>query len=290
MDRSQPQPTHAPRLSVIIPMYREARRIEQTLRDALPVLAARSEPCELLLVDDGSDDNTLSAIAQFLTDSPDGALLCVRLVRHEHNRGKGAAVRTGLDAAHGVWCLIMDADNAATVRELPKLRAAVAPGVGLVAGSRVAQGALVDAVPGRRFAGSVFKLALRLLGLDLLADTQCGFKLYRADLAEQVVARGREDGYAFDLEHLLITRATGLGIVEVGIAWTHQAGGQVNPVTDGLRMLRRAAAIRARRRDIERETDALPSTLPEHDGLPTVVTVPEALPTSRPPATRQPAR
>ncbi len=290
MDRSQPQPTHAPRLSVVIPMYREARRIKQTLRDALPVLAARTEPCELLLIDDGSDDNTLNAVAPFLTDSPDGALLHVRLVRHEHNRGKGAAVRTGLAAAAGSWRLIMDADNAATVRELPKLLAAAEPGIGLVAGSRVATGALVDAVPGRRFAGSVFKLALRLLGLDLLADTQCGFKLYRADLAAQIVAHAREDGYAFDLEHLLIARATGLRIAEVGIAWTHQEGGQVSPVIDGLRMLRHAAAIRARRRDIERETNALPSTLPEHDGLPVVVTVPEALPTSRPPATRQPAR
>ncbi|MDQ7014474.1 MAG: glycosyltransferase [Planctomycetota bacterium] len=276
-------------VSVIIPMYREAARINQTLRDAIPLLAAAEQFAEIVLVDDGSPDDTVARVTPALTDTPEGSLRAVRLIRHEHNRGKGAAVRTGLAAAVGTWRLIMDADNAATVRELPKLLATAKPGVGLVAGSRVAQGALVDAVPGRRFAGSVFKLALHLLGLDLLADTQCGFKLYRADLAEQVAAHGCEDGYAFDLEHLLITQAAGLRAVEVGIAWTHKAGGQVSPVIDGLRMLRRAAAIRARRSEIKSSTTPLPSTLPERDEPPVVVTVPEAFPSSQPRKARQPA-
>lgn len=289
-DAQPAPPSAAVGISVIIPMYREAARIGETLRDAIPCLAAAAQTCEIILVDDGSPDNTLARITPFLAHSPNGSLRSVQLVRHERNRGKGAAIRTGLSAAAGSWRLVMDADNAATVRELPKLFAAIEPGVGLVAGSRVAPGAVVDAVPGRRIAGSMFKVALRLLGLDLLADTQCGFKLYRSDLAGLVVAHGQEDGYAFDLEHLLITQAAGLRFVEVGIEWRHKDGGQVRPVVDGLKMLRRAAAIRARRRDIERSTDSLPSALPEHDGPPVVVTVPEALSTSRPPATRQPAR
>ncbi len=259
-------------VSVVIPMYREAARIDATLRDALPLLSVAPYTSEVLLVDDGSPDSTVDRVTPFLTDAPQGPLRAVRLVRHKHNLGKGAAVRTGLDASRGSWRLIMDADNAATIRELAVLLDAARPGIGLIAGSRVAPGSRVDAIPGRKFAGSVFKLALRSLGLDLLADTQCGFKLYRADLAEQVVDLGREDGYAFDLEHLLIARATGLDIAEVGIAWTHQEGGQVNPVADGLKMLRRAFSIRSRRRDLTRTVAALPQTLPTE--TPLVVTLP----------------
>jgi dolichyl-phosphate beta-glucosyltransferase len=251
-----------PALSVIIPMYRDAGRIEATLADAVPLLQAGPRNCELVLVDDGSPDGTIDRVKPYLTGHPRGSLVTVRLVRHQQNLGKGAAVRTGLAAAHGSWRLIMDADNAATVRELDTLLAAAEDGVGLIAGSRVASGARVDAVATRKLAGSIFKLALRGLGLDLLADTQCGFKLYRADIAEQVVALGQEDGYAFDLEHLLIASATGLGVAEVGIRWTHREGGQVSPIADGLKMLRRAMAIRARRRQIERAVATLPRVLP----------------------------
>lgn len=282
-----PSPTAHPvepvGVSVVIPMYREAARIVATLDDAVTLLSVAEHTSEIVLVDDGSPDDTVDHVAKYLTDEPNGPLASVRLVRHHRNRGKGAAVRTGLAAATGRWHLIMDADNAATIRELARLRAAVAPGIGLIAGSRVAEGSRVEAIAGRKLAGSVFKLALRGLGLDLVDDTQCGFKLYRADVAEQVVALGREDGYAFDLEHLLIARAAGLEIREVGIAWTHQTGGQVNPVVDGLKMLRRAAGIRARRREIEQSVSVLPPEMaaPNPDPvpeIPVVVTRPGVMP------------
>ncbi|HZW08304.1 MAG TPA: glycosyltransferase, partial [Phycisphaerales bacterium] len=234
-----------------------------TLQDLVPTLAAGSRASELLLVDDGSPDETVAAAMPFIDAGPRGSLLSLRLLRHRRNLGKGAAVRTGLAAARGRWRLIMDADNAATIREVEKLFPRVGSGVGLVAGSRVAPGAAVDAVPSRRLAGLFFKAALRVMRLDLLADTQCGFKLYRADLAEQVAAHGREDGYAFDLEHLLIARACGVNVEEVGIAWTHRDGGQVRPVRDGLRMLRRALSIRARARELAGLVRTLPATQPE---------------------------
>lgn len=257
-------------------MYREAGRIDATLRDCVPQLRGAGYACELVLVDDGSPDDTIEVVGRYLSDEPQGSVRSVRLVRHKRNLGKGAAVRTGLGAATGEWRLIMDADNAATIRELGKLLAAAGPGVGLVAGSRVAPGAEVRAISSRRLAGSVFKAALRGLGLAMLADTQCGFKLYRADVAEQVVAVGVEDGYAFDLEHLLIARATGLEIAEVGIAWTHKEGGQVEPLADGLRMLRRAVAIRARHRQIADTVQRLPREPARVTELPVVVTLPAA--------------
>jgi dolichyl-phosphate beta-glucosyltransferase len=162
------------------------------------------------------------------------------------NRGKGAAVRTGLAVARGRWRLMMDADNAARVREVERLFPSTSdPRVALVCGSRNAEGAQVQSRAFRRFAGLVFRAALGALGLNLLRDTQCGFKLYRADLAKVIAKVGREDRFAFDLEHLLIAKRTGL-IREVGIAWEHKDGGTVSPIRDGVRMLIRAARIRSR--------------------------------------------
>lgn len=279
----QPALATQPALSVVIPMYREARRIGPTLRDAIPLLARGPRPSEIVLVDDGSPDATIPTVEPFLADQPVGALRSVRLVRHRLNRGKGAAVRTGLAAATGAWRLIMDADNAATIREVEKLFARTAPGVGLVAGSRVVRGAEVQAVASRKLTGLIFKTALRSMGMNLLADTQCGFKLYRADLAAEVATHASEDGYAFDLEHLLIARASGLRVAEVGIAWMHQEGGQVNPVHDGLRMLRRAWEIRHRRAELGRSVARLPATMPQDREPPIVVTLPTAV---RPAAAR----
>ncbi len=271
-------------VSVIIPMYREAARIDATLRDCLPLLSVAGHTSEVILVDDGSPDDTIEVVARHLAAEPQGPLFRVRLVRHKRNLGKGAAVRTGLAAAVGDWRLIMDADNAATIRELAKLLAAAGPGVGLVAGSRVVEGAQVEAIASRKLAGTVFKTALRALRLNLLADTQCGFKLYRADLAELVASIATEDGYAFDLEHLLIARAAGLRTPEVGIAWTHREGGQVDPVADGLKMLRCAAALRKRRRQIADAVQPLPRELtreptPEREP-PVVITLPSGIPAS----------
>jgi dolichyl-phosphate beta-glucosyltransferase len=285
MDQPPERPDAPIELSVIIPMYREADRIGATLDDLVSLLASAPRAAELLLVDDGSPDATIAAVTPYIDAGPRGSLLSLRLLRHRHNLGKGAAVRTGLAAARGRWRLSMDADNAATIREVEKLFPRAVAGVGLVAGSRVAPGAAVEAIASRRLAGFVFKLALRALRLDLLADTQCGFKLYRADLAEQVTAFGREDGYAFDLEHLLITRACGLGVEEVGIAWTHRAGGQVRPVRDGLRMLRRALSIRARAGALARQVQGLPPLQAEPRpqlelqlNPPVIVTLPAARP------------
>ena len=269
-------------LSVIVPMYREALRVGPTLDDIIQTLSRglpgpdqRPLAAEVILVDDGSPDDTIPVVTPRLTEQPSGHLLHIRLVRHPHNRGKGAAVRTGLAAAAGDWRLIMDADNACRVDQAACLLGRAAPGVGLVAGSRVAPGAQVQARPFRKLSGLLFKLALLPLGLNLLKDTQCGFKLYRADLARIIAEQASENGYAFDLEHLLFTRAAGLTAEEVGVRWTHMDGGQVRPVRDGLKMLREGVRLRrgwsARARQIPR----LPASLPMQRPRPSPAARPE---------------
>jgi glycosyltransferase involved in cell wall biosynthesis len=246
-------------LSVIVPMYREAHRVGPTLIDIIDTLSAWERRAEIVLVDDGSTDETVQVVQAILDER--GAEVSARVLRHERNRGKGAAVRTGLAAARGGWRLIMDADNSSRVGEVEKLLARAVPGVGLVAGSREAPGSLVKARAHRKLAGGMFRVVLRVLGLDLLRDTQCGFKLYRADVAGQVVLHGREDRYAFDLEHLLIAQATGLKIEEVAVEWVHRDGGQVNPIADGIKMTLEAMRIRRRWRSERPRIERLPAAV-----------------------------
>ncbi|MEL6795993.1 MAG: glycosyltransferase [Planctomycetota bacterium] len=233
-------------LSVVIPMYRESARIVPTVQDVIATLRDRRTPSEVILVDDGSTDDTVEAVQPFLTDAGDGSVERVTLVRFEKNRGKGAAVRAGLAEARGGWRLMMDADNAARVAEVDKLLAHIAGNTGIVAGSRSMPESVVSAKTSRRLTGLIFKALLLGLGLRLARDTQCGFKLYRADVAEAIAKHGVEDRFAFDLEHLLLTQRLGTRVKEVGIRWRHVDGGQINPVADGLKMLVQAALIRLR--------------------------------------------
>ena len=233
---------------MVIPSYREAARIGATLEEVVSWLSARRGASEVIVVDDGSDDATADVIRPWVERGGSGAFAGVRLERHAVNRGKGAAVRTGLAATSAPWRLMMDADSSTRIGEVEKLLAAAErSGAALIAGSRRAPGAEVTALASRQATGLLFRASLTALGLGMLRDTQCGFKLYRADLADLVTRFGREDRFAFDIEHILLARRAGLVIEEVGVRWEHRAGSTVRPVRDGLRMLRSAAAMRARR-------------------------------------------
>lgn len=249
-------------LSVIVPMYREARRIGPTLDDLVPALRAGNLRSELILVNDGSDDATAQAVRPLLTDVNSGSLARVLLLDFAQNRGKGAAIRDGLAAARGHWRLTMDADNACRIDQLrPLLESAGRTGAALVAGSRRAAGARVSARPTRVIVGKVFHLVQRALGLDLLLDTQCGFKLYRADLVERMLPLLRENGYVFDVEHLLLARRLGFRVEEVGVEWTHRDGGQVNPLFDGLAMLADSVKLARRIRALRIERPQAPAVV-----------------------------
>ncbi|MEO0513177.1 MAG: glycosyltransferase [Planctomycetota bacterium] len=245
--------TDVPDLSVVIPMYNEQDRIGRTLDDALSWLREQPFSSEVVLVDDGSTDRTREVVAPLLTDAGANEKPVVRLVSYGQNRGKGAAVVEGLRAARSEQTLMMDADNAASVREVLKLFRAMGDGVGLVAGSREAPDADVEAIATRRLTGALFRTALGLLGLNLIRDTQCGFKLYSRAAVDTVVEHAREPGFVFDLEHLALTRMAGLSVVERGIRWRHVDGSKVSPIADGLKMLSRAAKLRTRLGSLHRQ-------------------------------------
>lgn len=222
-------------LSVVIPAYNEETRLPGTLGVIKEYLARREH--EVVVVDDGSSDRT-AEIAE--------AFDC-RVVRHLHNLGKGAAVRSGVLASRGNLVLVTDADLAAPITELPKLEATLERGADIAIGSREVLGAKVDrATFKRKLAGKVFNLLVRLLTGLPYRDTQCGFKLFRGDAARVLFSRAECSGYCFDVEVLLLAREMGFKVEEVGVSWKDVPGSKVRLLRDGWKMLRELVEVRKR--------------------------------------------
>jgi dolichyl-phosphate beta-glucosyltransferase len=227
-----------PSLSLIIPAYNEASRIAGTIREAVTWLTGQSFDTELIVVDDGSDDAT--------ADLADRALLqlgCGRVVRISH-RGKAAAVRAGMLAATCEQVAFSDADLATPLPYLTELRAALAGGCDIAIGSREGVGARRLGEPSyRHLMGRVFNGLVRLLLVPGVHDTQCGFKLFRAEVARDLLLRSRlyrEGGQvisgprvtAFDVELLTIARLNGYRICPIPVVWSYGEGSKVRPARD----------------------------------------------------------
>lgn len=240
-----PGSTQTPYLSVIIPAYNEARRLPLFLQRVVSYLDQRGQSYEILVVDDGSQDQTAQAVEKAAHDCPH-----VRLIQLTCNMGKGAAVRRGMQAARGSVQLFADADGAAPIEEVGRLEAALTAGADLAIGSRALASKnpafTVQARWHRSALGSLFNNLVRHLSAQPIADTQCGFKLFRRAVAQDLFSVSCVDGYAFDLELLHIARQRNYRIAEVPINWTDQPGSKVRPWRDGSIMLRELVAIRKR--------------------------------------------
>jgi glycosyltransferase involved in cell wall biosynthesis len=227
-------------LSVVVPAYNEARRLRHSLP---PLLDAVSDAgAELIVVDDGSDDDTAEVAGAYLAGLPGAA----KLVRLALNSGKGAAVRAGIAHARGRSIVFMDADLATDLNDLPALLAALET-ADVAIGSRVIKGATVDgASSARAHMGRTFnRLARAVTGLDL-SDTQCGFKAFRAPVAQLLFHLGVVDGFAFDVEILALARRMGYRIAEVPVHWHAVDDSSVDVLRDPARMLRDVVLTQAR--------------------------------------------
>lgn len=203
-------------LSLIIPAFNEAQRIGPTLRHFHQFLAARPASFEVIVVDDGSSDETVALVAALA-----GELAAVRVLRSPTNRGKGHAVRLGMQAATGRIRLFSDADGSTPIEELDKLLLALAEGAEVAIGSRyLAASRVTRPQPRARLLWS--RLVNRVVQRTLLpgvADPHCGFKAFTAAAAVQIFPACRVDGWSFDLEVLATARAKGLSIKEVPVRW-----------------------------------------------------------------------
>jgi dolichyl-phosphate beta-glucosyltransferase len=236
------QGSATPARTLVIPMFRESARIAGTIR-ALAGAPLNRADTEFILVDDGSDDDTIAVAEAALATSG----LAATILRLQPNRGKGAAVRAGVLAASGQVIAFSDADLSASVDEIERCFAIVESGrADVVFTSRAAPNSRVTVRQslGRELSGKSFNLVLRALGLTRWRDTQCGLKGFTRDVARQLFARLSIAGFAFDAELLLLADRRGLRIEELPIEWRHVEESRVRPVRDGLAMLRDALRLR----------------------------------------------
>ena len=169
--------------------------------------------------------------------------------------GKGAAVRMGILNARGQFVLFMDADGATPMTEIPKLLAALEAGYQVAIGSRVVQSpgqVEVRTALHRKVIGRVFAFFVNLFAIEGIADTQCGFQMFRRDAARAIFSRQRKVGFAFDVELLFLARRLSLAIAEIPVNWVAQSGSKVNLVTDSIRMLWDISLVRWVHRNSDR--------------------------------------
>ncbi len=228
-------------LSVVIPAYNEERRLPETLDTVCAYLATKAYRWEIVVADDGSDDATAAIVAR--AGQKDGR---VKLLSLPH-RGKGWAVKNGMLAARGEYRFLCDADLSMPIGLLDRLLPGGGAPLDIVIGSREAPGARRIGEPRRRWLmGRVFNAMTRVLATPGIADTQCGFKVFRASAAETLFGLQTLDGFAFDAEILFLARRRGFSVAEVGIDWHYRSESKVRPIRDGWRTLRDLVIIRYR--------------------------------------------
>jgi dolichyl-phosphate beta-glucosyltransferase len=204
-------------VTIVIPAFNEANRLPRTLIALTSWIATRPEQFEVIVVDDGSTDGT-SALADNFPAITFSVLPC--------NQGKGAAVRHGMLLAAGDLILMMDADLATPLSEFDLLKESISAGADIAIGSRPLQTSTLSVRQPilRELAGRLFNFIVRSVSGLPFQDTQCGFKLWTSCSAKESFRRCVINGFAFDVECLVVAKALGYSIREVGVKWAHQPG------------------------------------------------------------------
>src|SRR5437763_380799 len=217
-------------LSIVIPAYNESARIGKTLREVLAYLGAQPGGGEVIVVDDGSRDDT-SRVAEEVIAAHARGRVEGRVIRVEPNRGKGHAVHTGLLAARNTVAAFFDADLSMPITETPKLVEPIRSGqYDIVLGSRALDRKLIGTHQPwtREQSGRIFNRLMRTLTGMRFKDTQCGFKAFRMDVCRPVVEGALIERFAFDVELLFIAHRAGLRMLEYPVRWNDVAGGSVS--------------------------------------------------------------
>jgi glycosyltransferase involved in cell wall biosynthesis len=230
-----------PRYSIVVPAYNERARIGKTLDQILDHIRQASWNAELVIVDDGSRDETFEIVSGFASANP-----LLRVIQNPGNQGKGYSVRNGMLNARGEILLFTDADLSSPIAEAAKLFSALENGADVAIGSRWLDPSLqFQRQPlKRRIMSRTFNLYLRgLLGFSY-RDTQCGFKAFTRRAAHLIFPRQRVTRWGFDAEILYLAHRAGLKVAEIPVAWGHDERSTIHPWRDGLLMGRDALKIR----------------------------------------------
>jgi glycosyltransferase involved in cell wall biosynthesis len=220
-----------PLVSIIIPAYNEEPRLPKTLERVAAFLKTQTFEYEVLVVENGSRDRTLAIAEEFSKDNPRFQAL------HSRQIGKGRAVRLGMWESQGQYRFMCDADLSMPIEELPRFLPPAIENPKIVIASREAPGAVRYNEPNyRHFGGRGVNLLIRWFALPKLWDTQCGFKLFREDIAEDLFSQQTLMGFSFDVELLYLARQRGYEIVELPIPWYFSPESKVSPIRDGIQL------------------------------------------------------
>jgi dolichyl-phosphate beta-glucosyltransferase len=221
-------------LSIVVPAYNEENRLPKTLDRIVAYVQARTYRAEIIVVDDGSSDDTAKLVTAYTQKHPE-----FRLISNGTNRGKGYSVRHGMLEARGEIALFTDADLSTPIEEADKLLAALRDqGYDGAIGSRALDRTLIAVHQSaiREQAGIFFNRMVRwIMGIGF-SDTQCGFKAFRRERSKIIFEQQRIERFGFDPEILFLAKRHGLRVAEVPVRWSHDAGTKVNVIADGIRM------------------------------------------------------
>jgi dolichyl-phosphate beta-glucosyltransferase len=238
---ARPKPTDKCRYSIIIPAYNETARVAATLDRVLSHIVERDWDAEIIVVDDGSTDNTAEIIREYEVKRPQ-----LQLLQNPGNKGKGYSIRNGMQHAQGEILLFSDADLSSPIEEADKLIAAIEQGADVAIGSRWMRSDLqTQRQPiHRQLFGRIFNFMLRItLGLAF-KDTQCGFKAFSRRAASAIFPLQRIERWGFDPELLYLAHKFEFKVAEIPVEWAHREGTRIRPLRDGSQMFLEMLKIR----------------------------------------------
>jgi dolichyl-phosphate beta-glucosyltransferase len=233
---------HDPHLSIIIPAYNEATRLPQSLRRIMEIGGSFAFSFEVLVVVEKSTDGTLELAREIVAKQAN-----FQIIDNGPKRGKGHAVRSGMVKAAGEYQFYMDADLSVPINQvitfLDYFRAH--PGVDVLIGNRQHPSSNVIRKQSllRRKMGQTFNRVLQIFSLLDIRDTQCGFKAFRKNAAREIFSRQKLDGFAFDVEILLLAKKLGFKITDLPVEWANSPESKVNILRDSIQMLSDAARV-----------------------------------------------
>jgi len=223
------------KLSIVLPVYREAFRLAYSLNSVADFVNSM-EGSEAIFVNDGSPDESASVIQSYIKDNPE---LPFKLVSYILNQGKGFAVKEGVIEAAGDLILMSDTDLSTPLADYKKLIKGIEAGADIVCGSRAVSGSEIGKDPPllRRILSRVFNILVRVSGVHGIRDTQCGFKLFKAEAAKMIFDKMCIRGFAFDVELIARARASGFKVDEEPVHWNYSGHSTVRVFSNGSRML-----------------------------------------------------
>ena len=235
-------------LSIVIPAYNEADRIRDGVAQVIDYVTQRHFHTELIVVDDGSHDDTAEIAEQAVAER-----LPLTILRNATNQGKGYSVQRGILEANGQYAGFVDADMSTPISQVDRLLEALAGGADVAIGSRAVPAATIEQHQPwwRETSGKLFGLFTRLVLLPGIYDSQCGFKFFTRAAAREIFSHQKLSAWAFDAELLYLARRLGYTIAQIPVRWRNDPETKVKILRDGPRMLADILRIRALHRDLK---------------------------------------